>query len=114
MDTHDIHSDLKILHENEMGYIGICPNCREIQIAVGNVLSHVSEEGFYRLYKGLTTTDVQLDHRISEMPDGQRIVLRTSAENMMISLSLFEYKATIELFNRAILMLQVNELIREY
>ena len=103
--------DLIILHQNEFGYVGKCPCCDEIQFSFGNVLSHVPLKGFIALNKGLNKKYKSIQSEMYKMPDGKKTLIQTSASEVIVSLSKKELETLIELFDQAVLSLEVRQLL---
>lgn len=100
---------LEILHQTKLGYVGKCPCCDEIQFAIGNVISHLPSQGFVALLRAMIRMCEIGEMDIMDMPNGERILLHTSAEGLMLSLSTIEFLDTIELFEQANLSLEVRK-----
>lgn len=106
------HNTYELLHQNEMGYVNCCLCCGEIQFCIGNLVSHTSRKGFENLHTAMDKLKSRIHENLMSMPDGERVLLRTPAEELLLSLSPEQYDLTLELFERAKVMLQVNELLK--
>lgn len=105
------HTNLEILHQNSFGYVGECSCCGEIQFSIGNIVSHMNENGFSNLYNAMLKLEKDIDERIVNMPNGEKVLLRTPADQMVLSLSRDEFDKTMDLFKQASLMLEVKQLL---
>jgi hypothetical protein len=99
----------EILHQTDLGYVGKCPCCDEIQFAIGNLVSHLPTKGFVALLRAMIRVCESGEMNIMDMPNGERLLLRTSADEIMLSLTPIEFLDTIELFEQANLALEVSK-----
>ena len=107
------HSRLHILFENEVGFVGKCPCCKEVRFGIGNVVSFMPEEGFIRLFRSLKKIDRQMERNLVEMPNGRKIMLRTPVDNFLLCLTPSEFKGVLELFSQAALKLRLLKPLEE-
>ena len=104
---------MTILHRNHTGYIGHCECCGEIQMAYGSLVCHMGQESFHKLHSALKEIPGNLNALTSEMPDGPRLLLKTSIHNIMISIDPAEFCFFLELFDHASLMLEVHQTLKQ-
>lgn len=91
--------DLRIIHENDFGYIGQCHCCGEIQFCLGNVFSFMAEAEFLRLHSSLKKINNRFESCLFDMPNGEKIIIRTPAENFLLSLSRSDFYKMMDLFD---------------
>ena len=100
-----------VLHENMAGFVMKCKNCDEITISFGNIISRLTQEGFINLYKSLNNILKEIDLFKVIINDKAKIVVRTPAENLLLSFNTDEFYIIIELFDQAKLALDIEKLI---
>lgn len=101
------HSNLHILYQNDFGFIGKCPCCKEIQFGIGNVISFMHQDGFFRLYQSFREIHKHVKEDFHHFPRREKIVIRTPADNLLLSLTEKEFHQVLELFSRADLKLRL-------
>lgn len=101
-----------VLHENSSGYIVQCPECGEILISFGNVLTSVNEKGFKNLHNALNNILKELELHTVEMHRGEKkVIVATPLENLNLSFNPGDFENVIELFDQAKLMLEIKNII---
>ena len=94
------HAGLRIIHENRIGYIGVCPCCDEVQFCLGNVVSFMPKDAFMKLYHSFQKLNDQMEDRFLMMPNGKKITVLTPVENIILSFSKDEFLQAMELFDK--------------
>mgnify|MGYP007063717376 CR=1 FL=1 len=100
-----------VLHENEAGFVIKCKNCDEITISFGNIITHMSEQGFINLFHAMNNIMKEIDLFKVTISDTEKIIVRTPAENLLLSFNNDEFHAIIELFDQAKLSLDITKII---
>ena len=113
MKNKNYHPRLEIINHNAVGYVGRCRCCREIQVGIGNIVSHMCEKGFSNLHTALKNIKKDINRSILDLPNGERVLIKTPAEQIIIALSIEEFYLTLSLFEKSELILQAYDLIRE-
>ena len=101
-----------VLHENSSGYIVQCPECGEILISFGNVLTSVNENGFKNLHNALNNILKELElHTVEMHRKEKKVIVATPLENLNLSFNPGDFENVIELFDQAKLMLEIKNII---
>ena len=103
-------NNLKTLHQNDIGYIGICENCENLHVEVGNFMSSICKQGFRAMVNDFQTKRRFRERHYVNTPTGAKILIRLS-ENSYISHTPEEFELVIELFEQSSHFLSVMELL---
>lgn len=103
----------KILHQNRFGYVAKCACCNEVQFAIGNLVSHLPQEAFMQLFHAFQEAATNIEERVLDLPNGQKILLQTPMTNLFLSLSIEEFAGSVDLLEQARLMLLVGDLLKQ-
>ena len=102
---------MKVLHENNFGYIAKCKCCSDLQLNLGNVIVTFSTKEYADF--DLFFNEIREDFSL-EIEDGssRKYIIRTNLNNLVLSLSYQELQDTIEILNFSNIMLSVNQLTK--
>lgn len=113
MDRNFFHSNLEIIHINDIGFIGKCKCCNEIQFSIGNIVSFISESTFHILHSTLRTIAQDIEANSMYLPHGKRIMLKTPVHNIMLSLTSAELFEVLDLFSKADIHIKLLDQLEE-
>ena len=99
--------NLNIISENEIGYVGMCPCCHEVQFSIGTIVSHMPIEAFRRLFHSFQKVQSGLREKLVNMPNGEKIILQTPVDNCFLALTVTEFQNAMVLFGNADLRLRL-------
>ena len=100
-----------ILHENAAGFVIKCKNCDEITISFGNIISHMTEQGFVNLFHAMNNIMKDLHHFIVMISESEKVIVRTPSENLLLTFEIDEFHQIIELFDQAKLSLDIIKIM---
>ncbi len=98
---------LKLLSKSKFGYVSSCSHCGDIQFGIGNVISFMPEVDFLKLYHSIQRLNDKVTSSTVITPNGEKVILRTPVDNILLSLSLTEFKDLLELFDQAVVKLEL-------
>ena len=101
----------KLLHENELGIIMQCINCKKIAIIINNIFYNCSEEDYNKIYQTIQKIDQNLDDYIFEIAEKKYIIIDTALENVNLIFDLNQFEQLTELFSQSKYMINVHNLI---
>lgn len=113
MSKHSCKPQIQIFHENEFGFIGKCPCCKEIQFGIGNLVSYMAFDDFMVFYQSFKRIEEKLNLNQTKLTSANKIMLRTPVENILLSFSQTEFNQVIELFDQAVFKLQLLNPLEE-
>jgi hypothetical protein len=102
--------NLKTLHQNEIGYIGICENCDNLHIEVGNFLSCICKPSFKLMVKDFNNKKRFKERRYAQTPTGLKMLVRLT-DNSYMSHTPEEFESVVELFEYSNHLLSAMELL---
>ena len=106
------YSSNYILHQNKLGYIIQCKDCKEILISFGNIITSVNEIGFVNLHSALNKIMEEIDvHTIEMHQKEEKVIVATPLDNLHLSFNPKDFDDVIELFDQAKLMLEIKNII---
>ena len=105
-----------MLHSNDFGFIGQCNSCGDFQLGMGNVVIVLSREELYQLGKSINVIQKKLeDNTIKELTypllDGRTILLKSPADEMMLSFYQAELMSLNDLLNMSSVLLEAKEIL---
>lgn len=100
-----------ILFENKLGYVMKCKSCKQLQIALGNIVSKVSYDGFYNLKRAIDKINNSRTESVLEDSLKSKVVINTPVEHFWISFDSRELKLAKELFDISDLMLETEKIL---
>ena len=105
----DCSKYIKTLHKNDAGYVAkhICDNT--ILLSFGNVFCTVSEKGFYNLGVAFNDIEKDIENKINDMIDGEKVILSTPVEYINLTFSKHEFYEVQELIEQARLSLEIEK-----
>ena len=101
----------KLLHENELGIIVQCLNCKKIAIVINNIFYNCSEKDYNNLYQTIQKIDQNLDNYIFEIAEKKYVIIDTALENINLIFDLNQFEQLTELFSQSKYMINVHNLI---
>ena len=106
----DCSKYIKTLHKSEAGYVAkhICDNT--ILLSFGNVFCTVSEKGFLNLELAFNDISNDIENRINDMIDGEKVILSTPVEYINLTFSKDEFYKVQDLVEQARLALEIENL----
>ena len=104
--------NLKMLHDNEMGYVARCKCCSEVQMGIGNVVIHLDLGNFQRFHGTFKAIHRNNQENLLKLPNGEKIVVRTPVKNLMLSFSLEEFEQIIDLLAQAWVLMEADEMVK--
>ncbi|MEM7104780.1 MAG: DUF6686 family protein [Bacteroidota bacterium] len=107
------HKNLRILFQNDFGYVAVCSCCNEVQFRIGTVVSFMPEDAFLKLFYSIEKINADLDSKFTNLPDGEKLVLRTPVRNFMLALSKTEFQKTLELFDTAAFKIKLSHSLKK-
>jgi hypothetical protein len=102
--------NLRTLHQNEIGYIGICEECDNLHIQIGNFLSCISKSSFRLMLSDFNNKKRFRDRQSVNTPTGPKILVRLT-DNSYMSHTLEEFESVVELFEYSNHLLSAMELL---
>jgi hypothetical protein len=100
-----------ILHQNEHGFVSLCEHCQMVQISFGNWLFHLEVADFKKLQESLTEAVSQDLLKTFNLPDGEKILLESPADNCYMSFTRNEFDRFCMLMEQARVMLETREIL---
>lgn len=92
-----------------MGYLSKCIECGELHLHVGNVFSKINYEQLKRLKKAFLKFEEDFGRNFCELPNGNKILVRTSTDDLFIGLEYDELTQVIEILELGDLMYQASD-----
>lgn len=104
------YQPMKILHENDFGYVAKCTCCKDLKISLGNAILTFTEKEYLRF--DTLFNEIREDFATEKPSDNcsKKYVVVTNHKGLVLSFSYRELQNTIELLNFSTLMLSVNKL----
>jgi len=102
---------LKVIHSNPAGYIARCTCCREVQIGIGNIATHMDIENFQGFYRALQAANQSPDKKYTMTPMGEKFLMNTPVNNLYLVFTPKEFQQTLDLFAQAWVVLEASERI---
>lgn len=108
--------DFETIHENKLGYIAQCPDCGSFMLVIGHIVHmlHLDElkafhRGVNKIQRALVTNKINT----IEYPlhNGRTILLKSPADNMMISFYRHEISLLIDLLQSAIIIEEAHDIL---
>ncbi|MHA4737566.1 DUF6686 family protein [Dyadobacter sp. MSC1_007] len=107
-DSHSYDS-LRILSQTEKGYIGQCNCCNNFNFAYGNVLFIFTEDGL-RGFQSVLYDGYHIQNLNEPLPHGKSHLLASPIPNFMLSFDNAEMEEIRNLFQEALLVLEVDKI----
>lgn len=102
-----------ILHENSMGYLSKCMECGNMHLHVGNVFSKINKKQLKNLKKAFVRFEDEFGNNFCELPNGDKILIKTSTDDLFIGLDYQELRQVMEILEIGDLMYEASELLIE-
>jgi len=105
----DCNKYIKTLHKSKIGYVArhVCEN--KIILSFGNIFCTISEKGFINLCTALNEISNDIENRINEMIDGEKVILSTPVEYINLTFSQKEFYAVQDLVEQAKFSLEIEK-----
>lgn len=92
---------MEVIHQNEVGYIGMCPCCGDIQMSMGNLVLSMTAQEFQEFCTHFDEIRKELHVNMTEDYFGSRYVVKTNIEGVFLSHSVREFERILELLDCA-------------
>ena len=102
------HSNLDVLSKSNMGHVGVCIDCGNYQLSYGNILLYFNEKALRRFVKALKKIAPSF---IFKMPEGDKILLTTQCQSVIMTLNESDLDDLIFLVEEAIISLEINKVL---
>ena len=107
----NISENENLLHENELGTIIQCINCKKIVIIINNILYNCSETQYENLYNTIQKIDQNLEEYLFEILGKNYIIIDTALDNVNLVFNLNQFEELTELFDHSKYMIDIQNLI---
>jgi hypothetical protein len=102
------HTNLEILSQSNMGHVGVCLDCGNIQVSYGNVLLYFTERSLRKFVKSIKNVDPSF---VFKMPEGDRILITSPCKSVMMTLDDDELNDIVFLIEDSIITLEINKVV---
>ena len=102
------HSNVEVLSKSNMGHVGLCIDCGNYQLSYGNMLLYFNEKSLRRFVAALKKVDPSF---IFKMPEGDRVLLTTQCQSVIMTLKESELDDIIMMVEEAIITLEINKVV---
>ena len=102
------HSKVEVLSKSSMGHVGVCIDCGNYQLSYGNMLLYFNEKSLRRFVAALKKVDPSF---IFKMPEGNRVLLTTQCQSVIMTLKESELDDMIMMVEEAIITLEINKVV---
>ncbi len=100
-----------LLHENELGIVVQCINCKKIAIIINSILYNCTIEEYNNLYQTIQKVDQNLVDYIFEIAEKKYIIIDTALENVNLIFDLNQFEQLTDLFSQSNYMINIHNLI---
>ena len=112
MNQHLTNSNFEpnLLHENSLGYISQCEECKEITLGIKSIMFFCSVKILKDLKKMIGSISSRMDEHVFIVNGEQKVVLCTIHENVKLSFTISEMLELNELLEQSLHMIEINNL----
>lgn len=101
---------IQLLNHNELGCVMYCPVSNEIHLGFGMVIYILNHSEFENLSECIS--NLYEEHYSDMMLNGKKIFLNTDSEKIVLALNTDELKSMWLLVNEALIILEVNNVLK--